>query len=155
MRPAALELKIPPVVLWLLTGLVIWGVARAGPALHVPLPGRRVAAALLALAGVAIGVAGVAAFRLSRTTVDPRRPDAATSLVTGGPYRWSRNPMYLGLLLMLAGWALYLSSPLALVLLPAFVAYMNRFQIEPEERAMRLKYGRDYEAYTRSVRRWI
>lgn len=155
MKPAALELRIPPVVLSLLTGFVMWGIARAGPALHVPLPGSRAIAALLALAGVALGAAGVAAFRSSRTTVDPRRPEAATSLVTGGPYRWSRNPMYLGLLLTLAGWALYLASPLALLLLPAFVAYMNRFQIEPEERAMRSNYGRDYEAYARSVRRWL
>jgi protein-S-isoprenylcysteine O-methyltransferase Ste14 len=67
----------------------------------------------------------------------------------------SRNPMYVGLLLLLAGWALHLSHPLALLGLPAFVAYMNRFQIAPEERALRAKFGPAYEDYARAVRRWL
>jgi len=63
--------------------------------------------------------------------------------------------MYLGFLLVLLGWALYLSHPLAFAFLPAFVVYMNRFQIGPEEKVMRAKFGAEYCSYVSSVRRWL
>ena len=63
--------------------------------------------------------------------------------------------MYVGFLLALIGWAAYLSHALALVLLPVFVAYMNRFQISPEERALSAKFGPEFDTYKQSVRRWL
>jgi protein-S-isoprenylcysteine O-methyltransferase Ste14 len=75
--------------------------------------------------------------------------------VTGGVFRWSRNPMYLGMLVALAGWAAYLSNALAALLLPAFVAYLNRFQIRPEEQALLARFGPSYSEYMATVRRWI
>ena len=63
--------------------------------------------------------------------------------------------MYLGIVLILAGWAAWLSNVLSLSGAFAFVAYMNRFQIRPEERALRAKFGADYEAFAKSVRRWL
>jgi protein-S-isoprenylcysteine O-methyltransferase Ste14 len=76
-------------------------------------------------------------------------------MVTSGVYGVSRNPMYVGFLLVLIGWAAFLSHALAFALLPLFVAYMNRFQIEPEERALSAKFGGQFQEYRRSVRRWV
>ena len=63
--------------------------------------------------------------------------------------------MYLGFLLVLIGWAVYLSNIIATVMIAAFVVYMNRFQIAPEERALAAKFGARYTAYTQRVRRWL
>jgi protein-S-isoprenylcysteine O-methyltransferase Ste14 len=83
------------------------------------------------------------------------KPDSASSLVVSGIYKYTRNPMYLGFLLVLLGWAAFLSNLAALALLPAFVAYMNRFQIRPEERVLASLFPNDYPAYRAKVRRWI
>jgi protein-S-isoprenylcysteine O-methyltransferase Ste14 len=63
--------------------------------------------------------------------------------------------VYVGFLLLLVAWAFYLMSVAALALLPLFVWYMNRFQIAPEERFLLQKFGADYQAYTKQVRRWL
>lgn len=119
-------------------------------------PSLRMAAALaLGSAGLGVGIAGVLAFRRARTTVNPWRPERASALVDTGIYRHTRNPMYLGLLLGLLGWAVYLGSLLALLLALAFVPWMNRFQIGPEERALERIFGDDFAAYRRRVRRWL
>lgn len=152
---AALELRIPPLALAAITFAGMWAVAQALPQLARPLPGSSVVAALLVTLGVVVGLAGVRSFRASRTTVNPMRPGAASTLVYAGVYRYSRNPMYLGGALALAGWAAYLSSAAALGLVPALVAYLNRFQIEPEERALLEKFGTPYAEYMARVRRWI
>lgn len=151
----SLELKIPPVLLFALVAVAMYGVARAFPAWTLTLPGRVAAAVALAAIGVAIALAGVAEFRRSRTTVHPQHPERASAVVTRGVYRWTRNPMYLGLLLALAGWSVFLANPAALAALPLFVGYMNRFQIGPEEHAMSAKFGPEYASYLASVRRWL
>ncbi|MEO8195487.1 MAG: methyltransferase [Thermoanaerobaculia bacterium] len=150
----ALELKVPPVVQFAFCAAAGYGLSRAVPALAFRLPGTTVAAGLLALAGAGIGAAGVILFVRLRTTVNPHRPENASAVVASGVYRLTRNPMYLGLLLALAAWSLYLSNAAAALALPAFVAYMNRFQIEPEERALTSKFGAPFIAYMAAVRRW-
>ncbi len=151
----ALELKIPPVALALLVGAAMWGVAVWVPGLAGPLPRLPAVALLLVLAGALVALLGVASFRRAKTTVNPTTPGAASALVDSGIYRYSRNPMYLGLLLVLAGWGLWLAHALALLGLPAFVVYMNRFQIAPEERALTAVFGDAFAAYRHKVRRWI
>ncbi len=151
----ALELKVPPVVLSALCAAASYGLARGGPGLAFALPGTTVAACLLAVFGAVIAVAGVAVFVRSKTTVNPHRPDKTSSVVASGVYRMTRNPMYFGLLLILAAWALYLSNAAAALPLPAFVAYMNRFQIEPEERALKAKFGSPFSDYMAAVGRWL
>jgi protein-S-isoprenylcysteine O-methyltransferase Ste14 len=150
-----LELKIPPLALVLIAGTAMWFAARAFPALAWPFPFRDLIAALLALAGMAVAILGVLSFRRAGTTVNPTRPQSTSSLVSTGIYRYSRNPMYLGFLLALLGWATHLASLPALVIVTAFVAYMDRFQIGPEERALCAMFGDEFIAYTRKVRRWI
>jgi protein-S-isoprenylcysteine O-methyltransferase Ste14 len=149
-----LELKVPPVAVGVLTAGAMAAAAR-WPQLEFTLPWRTPLALAIALAGVAVAAAGVVAFRRRRTTVDPRTPERASAIVEDGVYRISRNPMYVGMFAVLIGWALILSSWAGVAMLPAFVIYMNRFQILPEERALSDRFGDAYLDYTRRVRRWL
>jgi protein-S-isoprenylcysteine O-methyltransferase Ste14 len=150
-----IELRVPPVAVVLLAALLMTLLARSATGLRWPTPVRLGGALFLFATGIAIAVAGVREFRRARTTVNPLAPAAASALVRSGIYRHTRNPMYLGMLLMLAGWAAWLASVAAVAVLPAFVLYMNRLQIEPEERALASRFGEDFEDYRRSVRRWL
>ena len=151
----SLELKIPPVAVFLLCGVGMWLLESLLPELSLSLPGSRLVAVFIACAGGAVAVSGVLAFRSAETTVDPRYPDKSSSVVTRGIYRRSRNPMYLGLLLVLLGWAIFLGHVLPFAVLPMFVLYMNQFQIIPEERAMQASFGDEYSVYQDQVGRWI
>lgn len=150
-----LELKIPPLLLWLLFATGMYSVAYVTPALLLPLPGASAIACALSVAGALVASAGVVAFRSSHTTVNPLTPGASTSVVSGGVYRFSRNPMYLGFLLALVGWGAYLSNVAAALLLPVFVAYVNQYQIKPEEHALLAKFGPEFARYMSRVRKWI
>lgn len=152
---AALELRIPPPVVAVLVAVAMWGVAGYGPQWPMPPFWRNVIAAVFALAGVAVDLVALATFRASRTTFNPLKPGRASALVTHGLYRITRNPMYLGSLLLLLGWAVYLSALLPFAGLVVFVAYITRFQIRPEERALAALFGEEYADYTARVRRWL
>ena len=153
MRPP--ELKVPPVLLAAVSAGGMWVLARAADGLTVALPFGKVLAAVLGAAGIGVASLGVATFRRARTTVNPINPDAASSLVTEGIYRYSRNPMYLGIVLALLGWAAFLANVAALAVVPVFVVWMNAFQIAPEERALAAKFGAAFSGYREKVRRWI
>lgn len=151
----ALELRVPPVLVAAIAAGAMWLAAARLPGLGLPLPLRGTVGPLLAGAGAVVGVAGVAAFRRRRTTVDPTRPEAVTALVREGIYRRTRNPMYLGLAMGLAGWAWWLANAAAVALVAVFVAWIDRLQIVPEERALRRKFGAEFDRYAARVRRWI
>jgi protein-S-isoprenylcysteine O-methyltransferase Ste14 len=151
-----LELKIPPPVVFVLTACAMWGISLAGgvpPGLRDPF--RGIVAAAIVVAGVGIDLASVMAFRRAATTVNPMKPEKTSVLVTAGPYRFSRNPMYAGLLLILLGWGLFLSSAIAFLGPLLFVLYINRFQIGPEERMLALTFRQAYVRYKSRVRRWL
>lgn len=150
----ALELKVPPPLVALVTGLLMWWAAKLVPPLALPGVARIVVAVVFAGVGVGLAMSGVLTFRRAKTTVNPTTPAAASALVRTGVFRFTRNPMYLGLLLCLVAWAIFLSSVLALLIAPLFVVYMNRFQIAPEERALAALFGDSFAAYKRDVRRW-
>lgn len=150
-----LELKIPPVAVVLILGLAMWLAAHYNPSLSLALPWRMAVCSALVVACGIFGVSGILAFRKAQTTANPIKPEKASALVVGSVYRHTRNPMYFGLFLALLGWAYYLANALAFFLLPLFVAYMNRFQIVPEERALHAKFGESFLDYSQSVRRWI
>jgi len=155
MPARGLELKVPPVALVLVTGTLMWLGARSVPHPSLAAPGRSFLAGGLALSGTLVSVLGVVSFRRARTTVNPMEPGSTSSLVVSGIYGVTRNPMYLGFLLLLLGWATWLSSALAFLPLPLFCAYMNAFQIGPEERALGQLFGERFAAYRGKVRRWI
>jgi len=136
-----LELKVPPPAVTLVVGVLMWGLARWLPQLDFGLPARGLLASALAIAGVALVAACVLQFRSAGTTVNPTRPAKASALVDRGIYRFSRNPIYLGDALILVGWGLWLANFASLAAIALFVAYLNRFQIEAEERALRATFG--------------
>ena len=150
-----LELKIPPLLVWFAFAGAMLGVARFAPGLSFRLSATPAIALALAALGGVVALAGIFAFRNNRTTVNPLSPSTASVVVTTGVYRISRNPMYLGFLMALAGWAVHLSNVVAILLLPAFVAYLTRYQIKPEERALLAKFGSEYSQYMSRVRRWL
>ena len=150
-----LVLKVPPVAQVIITAAAMYGVSKMVPALTFSLNGSTALAVGLGVMGMSLGVMGVTQFRKAQTTPNPQALEKVSSLVTSGIYRYSRNPMYLGLVLILLGWAFYLSHFLAFVLLPVFILYMTRFQIQPEEQMMARKFGKTYQAYLNKVRRWI
>ena len=150
-----LELKIPPVAVALVTGACMWLAAWAVPGIDVSFPGHDVVSGMVALSGGFMALSGVVAFSRAGTTINPMKPGSSSSLVVTGIYSVTRNPMYLGVLLVLLAWAIYLANPLTVLFLPGFVWYMGRFQIEPEEQALTSLFGQEYIAYAARVRRWI
>lgn len=150
-----LQLKIPPVALTLICGLLMWGLSAAVPAATFPFPGALTVAVVVVFIGGVIAISGVFAFLRHSTTTNPMTPDAAESIVTDGIYRFTRNPMYVGLTLALVGWAVFLANAAALLVPPLFVAWLTHFQIKPEERALVEKFGRTYADYMADVRRWV
>ena len=148
-----LERRVPPPIVALCAGALMYALAWALPMLTFRI--SWIFAAIVAGAGLVIDLIGVVQFVRAKTTVNPLKPDAASALVTGGLYRWTRNPMYVGMLLVLLGWAIYLSNIAALAGLPLFILYISRFQIAPEERALQARFGSEFERYKGRVRRWL
>jgi protein-S-isoprenylcysteine O-methyltransferase Ste14 len=149
-----LELRVPPPVVMALAAFLMWVIGKAVPALDFEPPGWAAVLALFA-GGLAIGVGAFLQFRRAGTTMNPMIPHESSALVTDGLYRFSRNPIYVADALVLVAVALLVANALALLVLPLFVAYLDRFQIRPEERALRERFGARFEAYCREVRRWL
>ncbi len=150
-----LELKVPPPAVALLVALAMWLAAYGMDALSFAVPERRAVSMTLAALGIGVSMAGTWSFWRARTTVNPTRPEATSTLVATGVFRVTRNPMYLGLFLVLAGWAAHLANFAALAGPLLFAVYITRFQILPEERVLANKFGPDFEAYRLRTRRWI
>ena len=150
-----LELKVPPLAVGVLLAALMWLVSRGVPALTFVFPSRKLLALSFAITGAIIIVVAVANFRRAKTTINPMKPESSSSLVFSGIYKLSRNPMYLGFLFALVGWAVFLSNALAFVFLPAFIFYMNQFQIEPEEKVLAAKFGQEFVDYKSRVGRWL
>lgn len=151
-----LELKIPPPIVLILCGIIAWLLS---PLISTPLDVRNVrslasAVGLMVLA-IALAASGILAFRRVETTIDPLHPDEATALVTSGVFQFSRNPMYLAMLLLLTAWVTYLGHIIGIAALLLFVWYITRFQIRPEEQILASKFGDAYSSYCGRVRRWI
>ncbi len=152
---SSLELKVPPPAVALLFGFLMWFASSLAAPVEVPFGARVAVALVLGSLGLVFGISGMASVWRAKTTMNPTKPTATSSLVTTGPFRFTRNPMYLSLLLYLLAWAAYLSNLLALLLLPVFVLYINQFQIKPEERVLSSLFSQEYAAYKGRVRRWL
>lgn len=150
-----LETRLPPPLLLVLLALCVWITRGAWPASASTLPLIQGAASLLMLVGVVLNLAPKRGFRRVGTTVNPMRPQASSQLVTGGLYRRSRNPMYLGHVVLLAGWGVYWQAWTVLPALVLQVLWLTRLQILPEERALGARFGPAYATYCTRVRRWL
>jgi protein-S-isoprenylcysteine O-methyltransferase Ste14 len=150
-----LDHKIPPPVIGVLTVIAMWLVSSTGPFLRIDETLRHAITGLFVVTGLGFDFLGLLAFRAARTTVTPLRPERASVLVVTGVYAVTRNPMYVGMLFLLLGWAVHLAA------LPAFAGpifymiYITRFQIVPEERVLGRLFGEQYAQYTARVRRWL
>lgn len=102
-----------------------------------------------------IAVSGVIEFRKAKTTVNPINPEKASSVVNSGIYRYTRNPMYTGLLFVLIAWGCFLDNFFSLLIIFVFLLYMTQFQIKPEEQILESIFGNDYIRYKEKVRRWL
>lgn len=142
-------------MLVLLVAAAMWLISLVTEPLEMSAMIRVAAAITIALVGVGLCVAGAISFKRARTTVNPMKPETASSLVTGGIYRITRNPMYVGFLLALIAWAIFLATAWALAGPLVFVIYLNRFQIGPEEKALSAMFGTAYSDYMAKVRRWL
>ena len=151
----SLEHKIPPPVIGALVAAAMWSVSALGPQFPIATGPKYAAVAILAVAGVAFDLLGLLAFRAFRTTINPLKPERASAMVTSGVYRVSRNPMYVGMVLLLLAWAVNLSALLPFAGPPIFVLYITRFQIQSEERVLKGIFGEEYSAYAARVRRWL
>lgn len=150
-----MQLKIPPVVIFFISLGLTFGAYYLFPDLIYKFQYQTLLSRLFLAMGVLVAFSGIILFRLRGTTVDPTKPDKASALVTGGIYRYTRNPMYLGMALVLVGGIIRIGNPLAFFGLIFFVWYITTFQIKPEEKALINLFGKDYEEYCESVRRWI
>ena len=102
-----------------------------------------------------IGFLAIYSFRVHQTTVNPTKPETSSQVVDSGIYKYSRNPMYLAMLLALVAIACYLQNPLNLLICVFFVCYITKYQILPEERMLIKLFGKDYVTYKSKVRRWL
>ena len=160
-----LSTKIPPPLVLLITLLVMYVLARySGFDFSFAdfsrtssdfLNAHYFLVALLVVPGFCFMILGVLAFKKAKTTVNPLKPEQASHLVVKGVYAYTRNPMYLGMLLLVIAWGIFLLSLLALLMLPVFVVYIYFFQIRAEEAAMEKLFGNDFIAYKKRVRRWL
>ena len=149
------ELKVPPPVVTLLIATSMWGIAPSLSVTETFQPVRILPAAPFVLLGGFCGMFALVSFIRHRTSIDPHHPAKASCLVVTGLYRHTRNPMYLGLCLLLIGWGILLGAPVTLCGPAMFVVYLTRFQIRLEERLLLERFGKDYEAYCKKVRRWL
>ncbi len=154
-RTHFLDNRLPPLLVALGVAAIMRGAAALAPALFIHWPGREVVASVLAVVGALVIFAGVGSFTRHKTTVNPFNPGRASNLVDAGIYGRTRNPMYLGVAAALFGYAAFVSHPLALLAAGLFPAYIQRFQIGPEERALDRVFGEAYENYKKRVPRWF
>lgn len=150
-----MKLKLPPVFVFLIFGCLMYLLTELLPVGYFEFFGRKfLIKALLFLAFVISSIALIQ-FYLAKTATNAKDPSKASFLVSNGVYKFSRNPMYLGLLLILLAWGLWLGNAFNVLLAAGFVSYMNAFQIQPEESALTILFGKEYHQYFIKVRRWF
>ena len=147
--------RVPPALVMALMLATLYLLRRVMSDGALVFPGQKALASGLVMAGGLVVLIGVGAFGRAGTTVDPLDPDKAESLVSRGIYGYSRNPMYVGFLLVVLAGVVRMGIWPGLLLPPLFVWYMNRFQIGPEEIALEHKFGQAYLDYKARVRRWL
>ncbi len=150
-----MKLTIPPIFIVLVFTGLMWAVHTLAPFLNYHFKGQSSLTIAIGAIGAIIVLIALGVFARNKTTVNPMEPLEASTLVTGGIYRFTRNPMYLGMAMLLAALGLYLGNPINFVTLGLFVWYMSALQIKSEEDALRQLFGAAFEAYCKEVRRWI
>lgn len=149
----SLDKKVPPPIVTLIFVTLIYLTAKYF--YQFDFAYQSIISLVIAFIGICIISVAIVQFKQFKTTVNPLKPELASALVTNGIFKLSRNPMYLGMLLLIIGLWVNTGAVLGFILVPSFIAYLNYFQIAPEERAMRKIFANSYNAYFHQVRRWI
>ena len=150
-----MKLKIPPALVFLFFAIVMYLLSKLLTVGTFDFFGRRYLTIALLVLAVLIGIVSLYQFYRAKTTVDPTVPSKASQLVTNGLYKFSRNPMYLAMLLILLALGLILGNAFNTLTAAFFVAYMNKYQIGPEEEVLSNIFGKEYTSYCTQVRRWF
>ena len=148
-----MEAKIPPPVVTLVFGISIYFSREIFQAVEIKYSSY--IGILLLVLGLAILISAVRLFRKDKTTVNPLSPEQATKLVTDGIFKYSRNPMYLGMVFILSSMAVFFNLIGGIILIALFCIYITKFQIIPEEKAMSNLFSQDFNKYKQATRRWI
>lgn len=152
----SLELKIKPPIVAALAVIIMFVLDYWLPSDKLGVGQYRLGIVLgLVMTGFMLAITGVKKFIKAETTIHPDLKHATNKLVTSGIYRVSRNPMYLGMLLNLIGLSVWLNNWLSIGVCMGFVWYITQFQIKPEERFLKQKFGEQYTDYCQKVRRWL
>ncbi|MEO0327865.1 MAG: isoprenylcysteine carboxylmethyltransferase family protein [Pseudomonadota bacterium] len=150
-----MKLLVPPPIYALVCAFAIWLLNQYFPTFEYRFSVQTLLASLLIILGVSMDLLSIRRFFKIGTTVSPVSPQNTEALVTEGVYSISRNPMYLGLLFILTGIAIWAGNLLGLLTIPVFVFLITKFQIIPEEEILLEKFGEVYGNYLMKVRRWI
>ena len=150
-----LDLKIPPPIVAVLCGLgIVYLPDLFGlEGFEIPLQGW--VAGVVIVFGLSFDLMGLLEFRKHATTISPLSPNKSVLVVSSGIYRITRNPMYLGMAIVLVGVTIAFGSAIGLLMVLVFVLYITRFQIKPEERILEAKFGEAFVDYKAKVKRWI
>jgi Putative protein-S-isoprenylcysteine methyltransferase len=148
--------RIPPDLVLLICGLSMWVFSRLFPQFVVTFRHSTLLSGTILVVGLVLSMSGIAALSTRHTTVRPDRSSLqkASTLVTSGIYRYTRNPVYLGMAVMLLGWAFLLKNWVSLGGVAMFIAFITQYQIIPEERVLSAIFGDAFAAYRRQTRRW-
>jgi len=150
-----MELKLPPAVVFILFGVIMYFLDMYLPFGFFDFFGRNLMIKVLTYLAVLVVIVALVQFYRNKTTVDPVHPSKTSNLVTNGIYKFTRNPMYLAMMLLLLAFGVYLGNAFNTLTVAGFVGYMNRFQIQPEERVLGEKFGKEYNQYLSKTRRWF
>ena len=151
-----MHLKIPPPIVALIGILLIFLSKDYTLILYLHPHLQNTLSLLFLIIGFVIIFLATKEFKKSETTVNPMKPETSTSLVTSGIFKYTRNPMYLGLTSILLASCFYFSSLLGIIVyVPLFILYITVFQIIPEEEMMKGLFNDEFLDYCAKVRRWI
>lgn len=148
---------IPPPVVLLICGLLMWLIKRWIPSFYLTFPNSNILFWIVLLAGLLVLASGFSHMIRHKTTTRPFRKSLgeATTIVTKGIFRYTRNPIYLGMAILLVAWVIFLENWLAVTGVVVFIAFITEYQIKPEEEALEKIFGDEYVRYRKAVRRWI
>lgn len=150
-----LELRVPPIAVFLLVILLMYLLKELTPSFTITVPFVEFVVAGITLLSGYIGIAGLYEFRKVKTTINPVKPENASTVVNTGIFAYTRNPMYVALLLLIIALGLWWQHLGVIICGALFVSYMNRYQIKPEEHVLERLFGEEYLKYKNRVRRWI
>ena len=150
-----MKLLIPPPIQGLLSAIMMCLINRYFTHANFSLNGINIFALIFLIIAAIIIILSMYKFKKIKTTISPLRPNKTSSLVNSGIYAYTRNPMYLGLLLMLFSTALFLKNLISFLIIPLFILFITKNQILPEEEALENIFGEEYKNYKKKVRRWI